>query len=427
MTLTLSMIRCPDGVPPETRQVGGGEFSIGRSSECDWVLPDPERVLSKRHCLVMFRDNAWQVTDTSTNGTYLNHELKGLGPDAPRVLRDGDRLVFGSYEIEVLLNAGAAPLPGRDRTTPFTGERLTGDPFPMQAGDPLGIAMPPSIDLPQDFDPIGKSDVYPVPDRVSDLQGSYRAPRPSLELLPDDWDQDDGPVAPPPAPPPPAITAPVLPEAPLQAEPLPPLPVVQAAGAPVQDAFAAFAAGAGVSGPPREDPLDTLRGLGSAFRAVVAGLRRMMIARAAIKGEFRIDRTMIQAVGNNPLKFSADDDDALAALLGIGRHSDMTPERAVSDAMRDMRLHELAMSTAMLQAVRDMLAELGPARVQKRVRPSFFDRLPGRRRARAWSAYEALHAQIVQALTDDFDSVFGKAFVRAYERAMAELAAQDGA
>jgi hypothetical protein len=27
-----------------------------------------------------------------------------------------------------------------------------------------------------------------------------------------------------------------------------------------------------------------------------------------------------------------------------------------------------------------------------------------------------LHARTVQALTDDFDSVFGKAFARAYER-----------
>ncbi|MEI9984132.1 MAG: hypothetical protein WDN69_13535 [Aliidongia sp.] len=41
MTLTLSVLRCPDGVPPETRQVEGGEFAIGRGLESDWVLPDP--------------------------------------------------------------------------------------------------------------------------------------------------------------------------------------------------------------------------------------------------------------------------------------------------------------------------------------------------------------------------------------------------
>src|SRR5438128_1833728 len=43
VTLTLSMLRCPDAVPPQTRTVLGGEFSIGRGSENDWVLQDPER------------------------------------------------------------------------------------------------------------------------------------------------------------------------------------------------------------------------------------------------------------------------------------------------------------------------------------------------------------------------------------------------
>ena len=51
--------------------------------------------------------------------------------------------------------------------------------------------------------------------------------------------------------------------------------------------------------------------------------------------------------------------------------------------------------------------------------------LPAQRKARAWDAYEALHARTVQALADDFDSVFGKAFARAYERAADEMAAKE--
>ena len=64
---------------------------------------------------------------------------------------------------------------------------------------------------------------------------------------------------------------------------------------------------------------------------------------------------MIQARGNNPLKFSADDDDALAALLGVGRHADMAAHEAVTDALRDIRLHELASMAAMQSAVRAVL------------------------------------------------------------------------
>ncbi len=66
MPLTLSILRCPENVPPESRQVSGGEFSIGRGPGNDWVLPDPDRHLSKRHCVLAFRDGAWQLADTRT-------------------------------------------------------------------------------------------------------------------------------------------------------------------------------------------------------------------------------------------------------------------------------------------------------------------------------------------------------------------------
>jgi type VI secretion system protein ImpI/type VI secretion system protein len=173
------------------------------------------------------------------------------------------------------------------------------------------------------------------------------------------------------------------------------------------------------------DPAATLAALGAAFRSVVSGLRRMMIARATIKGEFRIDQTMIRAAGNNPLKFSADDDDALAALLGTGRHGGMPPAQALGEALRDMRRHELAVAAAMQQAVREVLAELEPARVMREQTPGIVDRLTGGHERRAWQRYAALHADMMRMLSDDFDSVFGRSFGRAYEAALADIAAHD--
>src|SRR5271165_330249 len=58
MQLTMTVLRCPDAVAPETRNVAGGEFSVGRGPGVDWVLPDPERLLSKRHFAVAFRGGA---------------------------------------------------------------------------------------------------------------------------------------------------------------------------------------------------------------------------------------------------------------------------------------------------------------------------------------------------------------------------------
>jgi predicted component of type VI protein secretion system len=51
--------------------------------------------------------------------------------------------------------------------------------------------------------------------------------------------------------------------------------------------------------------------------------------------------------------------------------------------------------------------------------------LPAQRKARAWDAFEAKHAGVVQALVDDFDSIFGKSFARAYERALDEISQRE--
>ena len=106
MTLTLTVLRCPDAVPPETRQISGGEFRIGRGPDNDWIMPDAERLLSKRHCMIAFRNGGWAIADISTNGTYLNHDQDPVGNGQIRELRDGDRIRLGAYEIEVRIEDG---------------------------------------------------------------------------------------------------------------------------------------------------------------------------------------------------------------------------------------------------------------------------------------------------------------------------------
>ena len=47
------------------KQAGG---IIGRAEECDWVILDRKRVVSSRHAEVSYRDGAFFLTDTSSNG-----------------------------------------------------------------------------------------------------------------------------------------------------------------------------------------------------------------------------------------------------------------------------------------------------------------------------------------------------------------------
>ena len=108
MTLKLIMIRCPDDVAPERREVLGGEFSIGRGKDNQWVVPDADRHLSKKHCELIYGAGEWELHDLSTNGTFLNNASDPIGKGASQKLRHGDRIKFGLYEIEVSLDEDAA-------------------------------------------------------------------------------------------------------------------------------------------------------------------------------------------------------------------------------------------------------------------------------------------------------------------------------
>jgi len=74
---------------------------IGRSPSCDWVLPDDTKTLSARHASIGFADGIFVVTDTSTNGVYLNTVDAPLGRGATTPLRAGDILYLGPYAISV--------------------------------------------------------------------------------------------------------------------------------------------------------------------------------------------------------------------------------------------------------------------------------------------------------------------------------------
>lgn len=45
--------------------------SVGRKPGNDMVLADSEQIVSGRHAEIVFANNAFQIKDTSTNGTLL--------------------------------------------------------------------------------------------------------------------------------------------------------------------------------------------------------------------------------------------------------------------------------------------------------------------------------------------------------------------
>ncbi|MFC6981374.1 type VI secretion system-associated FHA domain protein [Microbulbifer taiwanensis] len=103
--------------------------SLGRADGNDWVLPDPERVVSSRHAQITFSDSQYFLVDNSTNGTYHNQGDNPVGKGNQVALSDGDIISVGDYQLKVTLRrpqpASGLPqglgeadfLDGSDRTT----------------------------------------------------------------------------------------------------------------------------------------------------------------------------------------------------------------------------------------------------------------------------------------------------------------------
>ena len=106
MTLRLSVVS-EHGIrlgPQSTKVFGVHGGTIGRSTDNAWILPDPDRYLSGKHIRIDFRSGSYVLVDTSSNGTYVNGSQVPLGKYHDYVLKDGDYLRLGEYELLVTID-----------------------------------------------------------------------------------------------------------------------------------------------------------------------------------------------------------------------------------------------------------------------------------------------------------------------------------
>jgi type VI secretion system protein len=206
--------------------------------------------------------------------------------------------------------------------------------------------------------------------------------------------------------------------APVQAVPAPAQPAAGApAGVDARAALRAFLEGAGVSGAQIDDsnPEAALRAAGEVFHAMTAGLREVLISRAAIKSEMRIEQTMIAAQGNNALKFSVTAEDAVAAMLTPKRRGYMAPLAAAQEAVSDIKDHEIAVMAGVQTALMTLLRRFDPDELEKRLSIGRLSAvLPGARKSRYWDSFRQIYGDITREAEDDFQAVFGRQFARAY-------------
>ena len=130
------------------------------------------------------------------------------------------------------------------------------------------------------------------------------------------------------------------------------------------------------------------------LKTMVTGIREILMTRTSIKGEFRIDQTMIGADGNNPLKFSMSAEQALEAMVKPSSKGYLGAEAATEQALQDIKAHEIAMVTGMEAALKGVLKRLDPKvfeeAIEKRGGIGFLQNS----KAKYWETYEAMYAEI---------------------------------
>jgi type VI secretion system FHA domain protein len=405
---------------------------IGRAPECDWVIPDQTRHMSGRHAIISYEAGQFFITDISTNGIYLNG-VEALERNRATALSDSDRLLMGQIHFQVQVNLEAASASPQSQ-------------LPAESPLPKPPA-PARSPMAQEADPMAKVDQWvaqqpqppaqaePVPDDLAPEREPFQPPKPvvessaqsepqSLSELPENWWQEpvaDG-----------VEEEDVLPGK----SSIPPLPDwddedMHTAITPLTEsrkedreaAIRAFAEGLGVSSSELSEAggVEFLRKAGMLLRVCMRGMVVASQARSSMKNEFRLDMTLVNMKDNNPIKLSANAEQAIKHMLAEDWGSFLPMDQALQECFDDFQEHQLAVMAGMQGAFVELMETLSPQELEKRFERNRSGGLNlGSKNARYWEAYRELHQDLL-AEDDIFTSLFSEPFARAYDQQVATL------
>ncbi|HLT89719.1 MAG TPA: type VI secretion system-associated FHA domain protein TagH [Woeseiaceae bacterium] len=377
------------------RRFGPEGGTIGRSLENDWILPDPDRFISGRHATIDFRAGAYYLADTSTNGVFVNDEEEPIGRGNPRRLFDGDRLRMGDFEFLVRIDEGEeieVPPPSPMSVVPDHPElRLQEE--KIRSGIQLIDEEELTGEAAFQRTVFGRTTRRMSPAKVN---GAAR----------------------------PAAARPAAPPRKPARRPAPPRPRRDPGTLTAEQLFEDFLAGLGIRRSelhPDVDASEALHTAGQVLREFVTGMVELLIARANLKSMFQLDQTTVLPRHNNPLKLSENTDELIKQLL-VGKAGEyLGPLDSVREVSRDLKFHH----DAVVQAMTDALEEFG-LRFHPGELAEGFD-ATGRKpllgafgKLKYWQQYCELYPMLVEPAVGPFPNIFAEAFVRAYEKSIAD-------
>lgn len=405
------------------------EFSIGRLETCSWVLP--QDYVSRVQVVLRCVNNMYFLERKGSAPLAINDRSRQIEKNRIVRLSPGDLILID--DIEILTSEVE---PGEVELRPAQPAGFESDPGALAFADPL---MPGSgggedniMRLFGEEDraqraraPASTSPVAPAPN-ILDAQLD-------LPAADDDnwWDSSGSsahagagrPAVPHPAPrpkPAPAMPAPPAAAAGSATSPVPPMsyaPTSHSGATDGQVTLHEILRGAGLDPNQTVMSPEVARQIGEVLRVVVGGTMEILKARNDIRRELRIPSTQLAPMKNNPLKFSADVDDALHKLFIQRATSYLDTVTAFREAFADIRHHQVALLKSVGMAFDHMLGRFDPKELEKILQSettrSGILGLGGK--SKPWEAYARYYATLLSDHEDTYRKLFGTVWAKAYE------------
>lgn len=387
--------------------VSGG--SIGRSSENDWVLPDPLRYVSAHHARVHFRDGDFYLEDLSTNGVFVNDQPEPLGKlgSSGYRLKNGDVLRIGDYQIVVALETDTIPeIPELDSGAAVPTSIHALHPIGRAAQTDIGAMLDLEELLVSDTAAAGSGSFQPV-NAYGQAISSARVPVSAAKPAPASDPSDD------------SLARRIA-------------RLAKAAGrdsrgatAPalydVQTGLQAFCRGAGIDADklPAETQTRMLHLIGQLLREALVGLKDLERSRSEIRDRFRIELPPPEPDDPRPSLGRSTVDELLLTLLIQHESRSVDAVQWLREAVGEAKSHEQAASQAMRAAFIEFLDRLDPAELEAR-----FERAARRGKARSadkaqyWELFTTFYRNLIEMPADHLPHTFVEAFAAAYREAL---------
>jgi type VI secretion system protein len=443
--------------------VNGG--TVGRAPDNDWVLPDARRVVSGHHCVVQYHGGKFWLSDTSTNGVYVNDAEEPVADTCGRVeLHDGDRLRIGDYDIVVSIDQRIDFLPAasdehsaakhldadighnldldsllKPRDGGDSGSMPVHNAFGVKVNSESRAALLEALQKSASED----SGARPAPGGRNDSVVPGFAPTATQPISPSAVAAITAPASTPPNAPAATpewalrtrqITREELADAMARRQSRAEarersVPFYQQAAtwSDLRSAVQAFCRGAGIDASSLTPEAQAMLPLvaGQLLREAVVGLNDVSLARLSGPAGAKIAAVPTPPGGSsNPLRSSTSVEQAIQRLFESHNRLYAGPVESLRDVLQETKEHEAALAAGMHAGIAAMLEQLSPANVADQFEQGRARMLaPGQDpRPKYWEFYADFYRVLKQqAAGDDLPRPFIEAFGEEYARVRAQL------